>query len=102
MEVSPVKRVHVSIAVTDIEASVRFYTSLFGAAPSVRKDDYAKWLLDEPSVNFSLNAGCGEAGVSHLGIQVDSEDELGTVSGRLDAAGVHFKLRLGARVWPLV
>ncbi|MFQ6018240.1 MAG: ArsI/CadI family heavy metal resistance metalloenzyme [Kiloniellaceae bacterium] len=81
------QRLHVSLGVEDLDASVRFYTTLFGAAPSVLKDEYARWMLDDPRVNFSLNATCGKAGVDHLGIQVESDDDLATLSERLKRAG---------------
>ena len=80
------QRIHISISVTDLDASVRFYTSLFGTPPSKVKSDYAKWMLDDPRVNFSVSTCCGAAGVSHLGIQVDSEDEMAVVAERLAAA----------------
>ncbi len=81
------RRLHVSLGVDDLDASVRFYTTLFGVAPSVLKQDYAKWMLDDPKVNFALNATCGKAGLDHLGIQVESDADLATVSERLKRAG---------------
>lgn len=81
------KRLHVHVGVTDLEASIRFYSTLFGAAPTVQKPDYAKWMLDDPRVNFAISAGRDEAGVSHLGVQAETADELAEVSLRLDRAG---------------
>ena len=81
------KRLHVNLGVEDLGPSVAFYTELFGVAPNVLKDDYAKWLLDDPAVNFSITSCCGGAGVHHLGIQADTEAELLEVAGRMRAAG---------------
>ena len=82
------KRLHVNISVIDIDRSVAFYTTLFEAEPTVLKDDYAKWMLDDPRVNLSISARCGGApGVDHLGIQTGSGAELAALAGRLKAAG---------------
>jgi catechol 2,3-dioxygenase-like lactoylglutathione lyase family enzyme len=81
------KRFHVHVAVDDLGQSIGFYSSLFGAAPVVLKDDYAKWMLEDPKVNFAISTRSGKAGVDHLGIQVESGDELGELAGRLKAAG---------------
>ncbi|HMO41729.1 MAG TPA: ArsI/CadI family heavy metal resistance metalloenzyme [Phenylobacterium sp.] len=81
------KRLHVHVSVEDLERSRQFYTTLFGASPSVVKDDYAKWQLDDPKVNFAISARGGAPGVDHLGIQVDEGDELVQLAGRLKAAG---------------
>ena len=70
------KRMHVNIRVNDLAASVAYYSRLFGSAPTVEKGDYAKWMLEEPRVNFALSATSGPAGIEHLGIQVDSQEEL--------------------------
>jgi catechol 2,3-dioxygenase-like lactoylglutathione lyase family enzyme len=82
------KRLHVHVAVADLEESVRFYRALFAAEPTVRKHDYAKWMLDDPRVNFAISARGRRAGLDHLGIQVESDDELGELRGRLDAAAL--------------
>lgn len=81
------KRLHVNLAVADLDASIRFYASLFDARPTVLKDDYAKWMLADPSVNFAVTTRGSRKGVDHLGIQVENEDELGEVYGRLKTAG---------------
>jgi catechol 2,3-dioxygenase-like lactoylglutathione lyase family enzyme len=81
------KRLHVHVAVDDLEKSVRFYSTLFAAQPSVVKPDYAKWMLDDPRVNFAISARGGRVGVDHLGIQVESDGELRELSGRLKDAG---------------
>jgi len=80
------KRLHVHVAVDDLEKSVGFYSTLFAAPPSVAKPDYAKWMLDDPKVNFAISAR-GSRGVDHLGIQVETDLELRELAGRLKAAG---------------
>jgi catechol 2,3-dioxygenase-like lactoylglutathione lyase family enzyme len=80
------KRLHVHMGVTDLGASIRFYSTLFAAEPTVRKSDYAKWMLDNPRVNFAISQGRGDAGIHHLGIQVEDERELAEVYDRLKAA----------------
>ena len=82
------KRLHVHVSVPDLAQSIAFYATLFGAAPSVVKPDYAKWMLDDPRVNFAISERCGKTpGVDHVGIQVESAAELGELAGRLKAAG---------------
>ena len=78
---------HVHVAVKDLAKSIGFYSTLFGAEPVVMKDDYAKWMLDDPRVNFAISDRAGAARVDHLGIQVESSEELAELSGRLKAAG---------------
>lgn len=80
------KRLHVHVGVADIDRSIRFYSTLFAAEPSVVKDDYAKWMLDDPKVNFAISSGNAHKGVEHLGIQAESTGELAEVYGRLKAA----------------
>jgi catechol 2,3-dioxygenase-like lactoylglutathione lyase family enzyme len=81
------KRLHVHVGVTDLDDSIRFYSTLFGSGPTVVKSDYAKWMLEDPRVNFAISAGHQTArGIEHLGIQVESKDELDQVYGRLQAA----------------
>ncbi len=70
------KRFHVHVAVDDLDKSVRFYKTLFGVEPTVSKDDYAKWMLDDPRVNFAVSRRGDTPGVNHLGIQVESDEEL--------------------------
>ncbi len=82
------KRMHISLGVEDLDASIRFYTTLFGASPTAIKDDYAKWMLDDPRVNFSISSCCGGPGLSHLGVQVESDADLSDVSARLRDAGL--------------
>jgi len=81
------KRLHVHVAVDDLQRSIGFYSALFAAKPSVTKPDYAKWMLDDPRVNFAISTRGREAGLDHLGIQVENQDELHEVYDRLHAAG---------------
>lgn len=81
------KRLHLHVSVPDLDQSIQFYETLFGAKPSVVKDDYAKWMLDDPRVNFAISQRERAAGLDHVGIQVDSNAELAELAGRLKAAG---------------
>jgi catechol 2,3-dioxygenase-like lactoylglutathione lyase family enzyme len=81
------KRFHVHVAVPDLAQSIRFYSTLFGMEPSVVKDDYAKWMLEDPRVNFAISRRGEASGINHLGLQVDSDAELAEIQGRLEAAG---------------
>jgi len=80
------KRLHVHVAVKDLEASIRFYSRLFAAEPTVRKADYAKWMLEDPRANFAISHRGATPGVQHLGIQVEDRGELQEVYGRLQRA----------------
>jgi catechol 2,3-dioxygenase-like lactoylglutathione lyase family enzyme len=80
------KRMHVNLSVTDLEASIEFYNSLFASEPAVLKDDYAKWMLDYPRINFAISTRGKKKGINHLGIQVENDDELDEVYGRLQSA----------------
>ena len=80
------KRLHVHVSVEDLDASVRFYSQLFAADPTVRKSDYAKWMLEDPRVNFAISERDGRPGVQHLGIQVEDRGELAEVYERLRRA----------------
>ncbi len=81
------KRLHVHVAVENLPQSISFYSTLFGAEPSVVKSDYAKWMLDDPRVNFAISDRARVAGVDHLGIQTETGEELAELAGRLKAAG---------------
>jgi catechol 2,3-dioxygenase-like lactoylglutathione lyase family enzyme len=81
------KRLHVHVAVSDIPRSVGFYSALFAAKPAVIKPDYAKWMLDDPRVNFAISTRGREPGLDHLGIQVEDANELNEVYARLREAG---------------
>ena len=81
------KRLHVHVGVADLSTSIRFYSTLFWAEPTVTKDDYAKWMLEDPRVNFAISSGNHAAkGIEHLGIQVESGEELTEVYDRLKEA----------------
>ncbi len=81
------KRFHMHLGVENLEASVRFYTTLFAAEPTVLKSDYAKWMLDDPRVNFAISSnGHAQRGIEHVGIQAESPVELAEVYARLKAA----------------
>ena len=81
------KRFHVHVGVEKLDASIAFYSGLFGQEPSVVKPDYAKWMLDDPRINFAISQKCGAVkGVEHLGIQVEDQGELAEVYDRLKAA----------------
>jgi len=80
------KRLHVHVAVENLEVSVKFYSTMFGAPPVKMKADYAKWLLDDPRVNFAISARGRAPGIDHMGIQVDDENELAEVRERIKKA----------------
>ncbi|MFQ5784388.1 MAG: glyoxalase/bleomycin resistance/dioxygenase family protein [Alphaproteobacteria bacterium] len=80
------KRFHIQMSVDDFDAGLRFYSALFDTAPSLCKDDYARWMLDDPRVNFSISARGFKTGVDHLGIQVETAGELEEVYSRLQRA----------------
>jgi len=82
------KRFHVHVGVDNLDASIAFYSGLFGQQPSVAKADYAKWMIEDPRINFAISQKCGAAkGVEHLGLQVEDQSELAEVYNRLTAAG---------------
>ncbi len=80
------KRLHVHVSVADLDESVRFYSNLFAAQPTVQKGDYAKWMLEDPRVNFAISRRERATGVRHLGIQVETHAELAEVFSRLEHA----------------
>lgn len=82
------KRFHIHIAVDNLEKNIRFYSALFGTGPSVSKPDYAKWMLDDPFINFALSERGSKPGLDHVGIQVDSDEALAEVNQRLTQAGL--------------
>jgi catechol 2,3-dioxygenase-like lactoylglutathione lyase family enzyme len=81
-----VKRFHVHVAVADLQQSIKFYSTLFDVQPTVEKQDYAKWMLDDPRINFAISTRGREPGLDHLGIQVDDSDALKSIATRLKAA----------------
>lgn len=80
------KRLHIHVSVADIAESVRFYNTLFAAEPAVTKTGYAKWMLDDPRVNFTISARGGMPGLDHFGMQAETREELQEVYGRLQQA----------------
>ncbi|MEN7527581.1 MULTISPECIES: ArsI/CadI family heavy metal resistance metalloenzyme [unclassified Cupriavidus] len=80
------KRFHVHVSVADLSASIRFYSALFAAEPTLVKEDYAKWMLEDPRVNFAISARGAETGVDHLGFQTDDAGELAELKARAEAA----------------
>jgi catechol 2,3-dioxygenase-like lactoylglutathione lyase family enzyme len=82
------KRFHVHVSVNDLAHSIRFYSTIFGAAPTVEKGDYAKWMLDDPRINFAISQRGEKAGVNHLGLQVDTAEELAALRQQVAAARI--------------
>jgi catechol 2,3-dioxygenase-like lactoylglutathione lyase family enzyme len=82
------KRFHVHVSVDDLDANIRFYSTVFGTPPSVLKSDYAKWMLDDPRVNFALSKRGARAGLDHLGVQVDSDEELARLREQVGQAEI--------------
>jgi catechol 2,3-dioxygenase-like lactoylglutathione lyase family enzyme len=80
------KRFHVHVSVDKLDESIRFYSSLFGTAPTVVQPDYAKWMLEDPCVNFAISQRGRQPGVNHLGFQVESDDELKAMRSQLETA----------------
>jgi catechol 2,3-dioxygenase-like lactoylglutathione lyase family enzyme len=82
------KRFHVHISVDDLDANVRFYSNVFGTPPTVLKPDYAKWMLEDPRVNFAISKRALKPGVDHLGVQVESEAELAALCAQVATAEI--------------
>ena len=82
------KRFHVHVSVDDLDANIRFYSTVFGTPPSVLKSDYAKWMLDDPRINFALSKRGARAGLDHLGVQVDSDEELARLREQVGQAEI--------------
>ena len=80
------KRLHVHVGVSELAHSIAFYTNLFGSEPTLVRDDYAKWMLDDPRVNFAISHGHAATGIEHLGIQAETPEELAEVTARLNKA----------------
>lgn len=80
------KRMHLHVSVDDLNKSISFYSSLFGAQPTIQKIDYAKWMLDDPLVNFAISKRGATPGLDHIGIQVEHESELSEIKQRLESA----------------
>ena len=90
------KRFHVHVAVHDLEQSIRFYSALFGAEPAVKKPDYAKWMLEDPRINFAISNRRAKAGIDHLGLQAENGGELEEIGTRLAQADVSTTAQKGA------
>ncbi|HEX5121876.1 MAG TPA: ArsI/CadI family heavy metal resistance metalloenzyme [Rhodanobacteraceae bacterium] len=82
------KRFHVHVSVNDLAESIRFYSTIFGAAPTVVKNDYAKWMIEDPRVNFAISQRGEKAGVNHLGLQVDEAEELAALRRQVASAEI--------------
>jgi hypothetical protein len=80
------KHFHVHVHVDDLEESIRFYSTLFDARPAIVKRDYAKWMLEDPRLNFAISTGASHSGIGHLGLQVDKPEELVEIAARGEAA----------------
>ncbi len=80
------KRFHIHVSVADLEASIRFYSTVFAAQPVVHHADYAKWMLEDPRINFAISTRRQPVGINHLGLQVDSNEELRGLHAQLSAA----------------
>lgn len=87
MSKTPLKRLHLHISVPNLDRAIAFYSTLFDATPSVTKDDYAKWMLEDPRVNLAVSSRARDTGIDHVGVQVDSTGELAELATRLKAAG---------------
>ena len=90
------KRFHVHVAVDDLDANIRFYSTVFGLPPAVVKPDYAKWMLDDPRVNFAISKRGLKLGIDHLGVQVDTDEELALMRGHVGDAEIAARDQIGA------
>ena len=91
------RRFHVHVSVRDLAQSVRFYSAMFGSDPAVLKPDYAKWMLDDPRVNFAISQTRGKTGIDHLGVQAETEVELEAIRSNLGQADATVVAEKGAR-----
>jgi catechol 2,3-dioxygenase-like lactoylglutathione lyase family enzyme len=90
------KRFHVHVAVSSLDESIAFYSKVFGTGPTVRKPDYAKWMVEDPRLNFAISARGGRPGVNHLGFQLDSDEEFKTMHAQLAEADAGLVEEIGA------
>lgn len=90
------KKLHVHLAVENLEQNINFYSTLFGCQPTVQHDDYAKWMLDDPRVNFAISNRSEKLGLDHLGIQAENETELQAIKQQLDVTQVPIEAQEGA------
>lgn len=95
-EETRMKRFHVHVSVEKLDDSIRFYSTLFGAEPTLLRSDYAKWMLDDPRVNFAISQRDHAVGIDHVGLQVDTADELAAMRSQLDAADTNVIEQNGA------
>lgn len=82
------KRFHIHISVKELEKNIAFYSQVFNTEPSVVKDDYAKWALDDPALNFAISTRGDKVGLDHVGIQTDTDEELTSLRTQLETAGI--------------
>jgi len=80
------KRIHIHVGVNDLDESIRFYSALFGMSPAKTKPDYAKWMVEDPRINFAISTRAGRTGIDHLGLQVDEDSELEELRERFQNA----------------
>ncbi|KGW46948.1 lactoylglutathione lyase (Glyoxalase family) CMGI-7 [Burkholderia pseudomallei MSHR684] len=92
------KRFHVHVSVANLADSIRFYSALFAAEPTVVKEDYAKWMLEDPRVNFAISQRGAAPGLDHLGVQTEDDAELAEMRARLDHAALPVDAQIGAGV----
>lgn len=90
------KRLHVHVTVQNVDQAIAFYSGLFGQAPTIHQDDYAKWMVDDPLVNFAISTREANTGFDHLGIQVESQEELDEIETRLKQADAEVQEQRGA------
>lgn len=90
-------RFHLHLKVSDLAQAKAFYSALFDMSPTVEKDDYIKWMVEDPRMNFAISpTSGGEPGINHLGLQVDSDAELAVLEGRLEKADARRQTETGA------
>jgi catechol 2,3-dioxygenase-like lactoylglutathione lyase family enzyme len=80
------KRMHINVGVENLDKSIKFYSALFGEQPAKIKSDYAKWMVDDPRINFAITTRTGRQGVDHLGLQVEEDSELEELRARFKSA----------------
>jgi len=90
------KTMHIHIGVNELSESIGFYSTIFGSKPTIEREGYAKWKLDEPKINFAISLRDGDCGMNHLGLQVDSEDELQKIAQRLQEAEINYSKQEGS------
>ena len=90
------KRLHIHLTVSNLKQNIEFYSTMFGCQPTVQHDDYAKWMLDDPRINFAISNRSAKSGIDHLGIQAENEQELQIIKQQLDATKVLIEAQEGA------